>query len=141
MSKPRPPNAAGPNGLRGGIKTYNPKTITGPWLEEIGGPSGFQRGFTSPDYETESQHQQLGAFKQKFPDFGNELPDDRILKRPTSPFKYEGPKATDPWTSNTKLMGLSSTLRKVRVVTLRIFSKLILFNRTLMRKILSIPQC
>jgi hypothetical protein len=114
MSKPRPPNAAGPNGLRGGIKTYNPKTITGAWLEEIGGPAGFRRGFTSPDYETEAQHQQLGGFKQKFADFGGELPDDKQLKRPSSPFKYDFPTSEDPWKTNTQMMLASSTRRSVR---------------------------
>mmetsp|Transcript_26199 Transcript_26199/g.28575 ORF Transcript_26199/g.28575 Transcript_26199/m.28575 type:complete len:377 (+) Transcript_26199:59-1189(+) len=114
MSKPRPPNAAGPNGLRGGIKSFKAKTLTGPWLEELGGTAGFKRGFTSADYETEAQHQQLGAFKQSFPDFGCDLPEDYQIKRSTSPFKYEAGTTTrssdiSPWLTNTKLMGLSVT--------------------------------
>ena len=121
MSKPRPPNAAGPNGLRGGLKSYKPKTLTGPWLEELGGTAGFKRGFTTVDYETEVQHQQLGAFKQTLPDFGRELPDDVQLMRSTSPFRYDPGstfKATDPspWLSSTKLMGLSVTNRQVRQI-------------------------
>jgi hypothetical protein len=112
--KPRPPNAAGPNGLRGGIKQFQPKTITGPWLEELGGPAGYKRGFTNADYETEAQHQQLGAFKQKFPDFGAGLPDEIQLNRPTSPFKYENTKyEVSPWLTNSMLMGLNTTSRKV----------------------------
>jgi hypothetical protein len=121
MSKPRPPNASGPNGLRGGIKTFAPKTITGPWLEELGGSAGYKRGFTSVDYITEAQHQQLSGYKQKIPDFGNELPDDIQIKRPNSPFKYDPAhsfKSTDisPWLTSTKLMGLSTSAKKVTLL-------------------------
>jgi hypothetical protein len=121
-SKPRPPNASGPNGLRGGIKTFAPKTITGPWLEELGGSAGYKRGFTSADYITEAQHQQLSGYKQKIPDFGNELPDDIQIRRPNSPFKYDPAhsfKSTDvsPWLTSTKLMGLSTSAKKVMCST------------------------
>jgi hypothetical protein len=61
----RPPNGPGPNGLRGGRNVYNSKTAVGPWLESVGGPSGYDRGFTTEAFQTEAQHQQLGAFKQK----------------------------------------------------------------------------
>eukprot|EP01031_Cornospumella_fuschlensis_P029745 gene29745-35918_t len=104
--RPRPPNAAGPNGLRGGIKTYTPKTITGPWLDALGGAAGYKRGFTTADYETEAQHQQKGALLNNEPEFGAGLPDEIQLNRPDSPFKYTVSKNNNEnvWATNTKLM-------------------------------------
>ncbi len=116
-SKPRPANAAGPNGLRGGIKMYSTKTITGPWLEELGGPAGFKRGFTTVDYETECQHQQLGATLKPQPFYGSGLPDDRLIGRATSPFKYEETGANprdaepSPWLTSSQLMTRSILVR------------------------------
>lgn len=103
--KLRPANAAGPNGLRGGIKTYTAKTITGPWLDELGGTAGYKRGFTNSDYETEAQHAQLGAIRTRAPEFGAELPDDIQLNRPSSPFRYQaGGKKENYWATNTQMM-------------------------------------
>lgn len=110
-SKPRPPNAAGSNGLRGGIKQYTPKTITGPWLEEIGGPSGFKRGFSSADYETEAQHAQKGVLAIKVGEYGAGLPGDKQLTLPTSPFHYET-SSKDHFVTNAQLMGMSISLKK-----------------------------
>jgi hypothetical protein len=56
----RPPNGPGSNGLRGGRNVYSPKVAVGPWLETVGGPSGFHRGFTTQDFQTEAQCQQAG---------------------------------------------------------------------------------
>ncbi|RYH04824.1 hypothetical protein EON65_46390 [archaeon] len=104
--RPRPPNAAGQNGLRGGIKTFAPKTITGPWLDALGGTAGYKRGFTTSEYETEAQHQQKGALLQNEPEFGAGLPDELQLTRPDSPFKYTVSKYNNEnvWATNTKLM-------------------------------------
>jgi len=111
MSKPRPANGTGPNGLRGGIKTYNSKTITGPWLEEIGGPAGFKRGFSSAEYETEAQHAQKGIMTTKPPEYGAALPDDKQLRVPVSPFRYDS-NSKEQFVTNTRLMGMSVTLKK-----------------------------
>ena len=60
--KQRPPNAPGPNGLRGGQNAYpSGKTALGGWIEDQGGPGGFKRGFSSEEFITECQHQQMGA--------------------------------------------------------------------------------
>jgi hypothetical protein len=110
MSKPRPLNASGPNGLRGGKKTYIPKTIVGRWQEEFGGPAGYKRGFTSPEFQTECQHQQLGANFRPPRIYGPELPNEYDEPLPRTPFQYVT-KAKEnepsPWLSNTQLMGLS----------------------------------
>lgn len=107
--KPRPPNASGPNGLRGGIKQYVPKTITGRWLEEFGGPSGYRRGFTTVEYETEGQHQQTGARFRPSKEFGPELPDEYTTKPPSSPFKYENANSSssEMWMTTTREQGMS----------------------------------
>lgn len=107
--KPRPPNASGPNGLRGGIKQYVPKTITGRWLEEFGGPSGYRRGFTTVEYETEGQHQQTGARFRPSKEFGPELPDEFTTKPPSSPFKYEtaNSSSSEMWMTTTREQGMS----------------------------------
>lgn len=102
-SKPRPPNASGPNGLRGGIKQFSNKTATGPWLENYGGAQGYKRGFSSADYQTEAQYAQLGATLKTTGYYGAELPD--TLEKSLNPFKYEGTQGPDAWKSNTALMG------------------------------------
>lgn len=94
-SKPRPDNGPGANGLRGGINTYSVKTIDGNWLEEYGGPSGYKRGFTSADFQTEAQHAQLGVTLKSAPEFGAEIP------MPNS----EGPTdVPDRWTTTSMIM-------------------------------------
>ena len=64
MSKPRtrPSNGPGANGLRGGANVYSNKTAIGTWMESYGGPGGYQRGFSTVDFITEGQHQQLGVY-------------------------------------------------------------------------------
>lgn len=112
-SKPRPANAAGPNGLRGGIKMYSTKTITGPWLDELGGPAGYKRGFTTVDYQTECQHQQLGATLKQQPLYGAGLPDENVIGRATSPFSYEQTNSgtSSPWLTSSQLMTRSILVR------------------------------
>lgn len=124
--KPRPPNAAGPNGLRGGIKTYTPKTITGPWFDALGGAAGYKRGFTTYEYETEAQHQQLGATLAKAPEFGAGLPDEIQLNRPSSPFKYDnkGVDTSKLWATNSMLM--SEAVISQPKVKLRISARMVL---------------
>lgn len=105
-AKPRPANGPGSNGLRGGIKTFVPKTITGHWLEEFGGPSGYKRGFTTVEYETEGQHQQKGALFRLPREFGPELPDENTENLPSSPFQYTNNKSPtdDPWLTTSQRM-------------------------------------
>ena len=67
-------NGPGSNGLRGGIKEYNPKTATGQWMENYGGPIGYKRGFTSSDFITEAQHAQLGANPKPLTIYGAGIP-------------------------------------------------------------------
>jgi hypothetical protein len=101
--KPRPVNAAGTNGLRGGIKMYSAKVVTGPWLDTLGGTAGYKRGFTTVDYQTEAQHQQLGVTLIPSPLFGAELPDDVQINRPLSPFKNIS-RGNEKWCTSTKEM-------------------------------------
>ena len=106
-SKPRPPNAPGSNGLRGGIKQYSLKTTTGQWLEGYGGPSGYQRGFTTVDFETEAQHAQIGATLRKAPEFGAALPNPNALytnsPRCADSFSTVGKEKLD-WKTSTIIM-------------------------------------
>jgi hypothetical protein len=92
-------NGPGSNGLRGGIKQYSAKTTTGPWMDTYGGPSGYKRGFTSSDFQTEAQHAQLGAIGKPRGEFGAEIPfaDTRDDKG-----NEHGASGTETWMSNTK---------------------------------------
>jgi len=73
--KIRPPNGPGANGLRGGSNVYSTKTAIGTWMEEYGGPGGYKRGFTTPEFITEAQQQQSGYLKKATnPGFGEPLP-------------------------------------------------------------------
>ena len=67
-------NGPGTNGLRGGVKEYNPKTATGAWMETYGGPLGYKRGFTNSEFETEAQHAQLGALPKPLGFYGAGIP-------------------------------------------------------------------
>ena len=69
-NKGRPNDGPGANGLRGGKKVYADKTAIGHWMEEYGGPQGYQRGFHSIDFQTEAQHAQSGATCKIAPEFG-----------------------------------------------------------------------
>jgi hypothetical protein len=92
-------NGPGSNGLRGGIKQYSAKTTTGPWMDTYKGPSGYKRGFTSSDFQTEAQHAQLGAIGKPRGEFGAEIPfaDTRDDKG-----NEHGASGTETWMSNTK---------------------------------------
>ena len=105
--KPRPENAPGPNGLRGGIKTYSLKTINGNWLEDNGGPTSFKRGFTTTDFQTEAQHAQLGIILKPAPIFGAEL----IINKPSVA------STDDLWKTTTQLMSSNKIATKAIKVT------------------------
>jgi hypothetical protein len=74
--KQRPPNGPGANGLRGGTNVYSSKTVVGRWMDDVGGPAAFKRGFTTKNFETEAQHQQLGATLRPPTYYGADLPVD-----------------------------------------------------------------
>ena len=92
-------NGPGANGLRGGIKSYSPKTTTGPWLDTYGGPMGYKRGFTTSDFQTEAQHAQLGVARKPTGEFGAGIavPESRDARG--NDLKAVG---TENWQSNTK---------------------------------------
>jgi hypothetical protein len=71
--KQRPVNGPGANGLRGGTNLYSTKTTIARWLDDVGGPSAFKRGFNTPEFETEAQHQQCGATLKAPSYYGSEL--------------------------------------------------------------------
>jgi hypothetical protein len=50
----RPPDGPGANGLRGGKNVYSPKVCIGGFVEDIGGPSNYKKGFTNEDFFTEN---------------------------------------------------------------------------------------
>jgi hypothetical protein len=75
VKKQRPLNGPGSNGLRGGTRIYtNGKTAVGGWLDHVGGPSGYRRGFTTLDFETETQKQQQDVLTRRPPYYGAPLP-------------------------------------------------------------------
>jgi hypothetical protein len=78
--KDRPQNGPGANSLRGGLRKYNTKTILSNWQEDVGGPQGYKTGFTTEEYISESQLQQLGD--RKIPLFGSALPDVETILHP-----------------------------------------------------------
>lgn len=87
--KERPRDGPGANGLRGGRNVYlSGKTAIGVWLDEKGGPSGYKRGFTTNDFQTEGQLQQIG-YLEKQPrsllEFGAELPPPDLVHRKVRP--------------------------------------------------------
>ena len=106
-NKARPANGPGANGLRGGRNVYpSGRTAIGVWLDEKGGPSGYKRGFTTPEFITEGQLQQMGATLQKPAEFGSQLPPPEHFDRKApcagdlfDP-KYSGLLERD-WTTNT----------------------------------------
>lgn len=114
-AKLRPANGPGANGLRGGRNVYpSGRTAIGVWLDEKGGPSGYKRGFTRPEYLTEGQLQQMGATLEKQPEFGAQLPPPQHFDRkpPCSGDmfdpKYTGLKERD-WMTNTQRQYESGT--------------------------------
>jgi hypothetical protein len=43
-------------------------------MDDLGGPAGYKRGFTTGEFETEAQHAQIGASMTMAPEFGAGLP-------------------------------------------------------------------
>jgi hypothetical protein len=115
--KARPTDGPGANHLRGGAKLFSNKTALGGWIENCGGSQGFQRGFTTENFITESQHQQNGI--RKIPMFGAGLPKDSVVEYPTQTTDIFQPR-TGPspkeWESTTR--SLQNSLYKPKVWTI-----------------------
>jgi hypothetical protein len=91
--KPRPPNGPGSNGLRGGQNSFpSGKTAIGGWMDEVGGPQGYKRGFTTRDFETEAQLQQIGASMQRAAFYGAPLPESVYEATPSVADNFNNPK-------------------------------------------------
>jgi hypothetical protein len=82
--KARPVNGPGNNGLRGGTKLYSTKTFQGNFIDDVGGPEGFKRGFHNEDYMTEQQNQQMGRTLKFDRLYGADLPLESKLKPRTT---------------------------------------------------------
>ncbi len=118
----RPPNGPGNNGLRGGPKNYSNKTAVGTWLEEWGGPQFYQRGFSTEDFTTEGQHQQIGATLKEPAYYGAGLPNYERFKNPvknSDVFSPSNGPGSNTWISNTKDMAIQ--MFKVKLIFLIIF--------------------
>ena len=113
----RPPNAPGPNGLRGGRNVYSLKTAVGNWIEDTGGSNYYKRGFSSDAFETECQHQQKGRSAQKAGQFGAGLPDSFVRPRDTVDiFNPPAGPQDDSWETNTQNMLKNAGTRVVSYV-------------------------
>jgi len=95
------------NIMKGGTRNnFSDKSLIGNWVENTGGPHGFQRGFTNDEYMTEAQSLQLG--NKTIREFGAELPSaqsiiisqrkDREIYHPSN-----GPQS-DSWKTTTQSM-------------------------------------
>lgn len=103
--KPRPADGPGANGLRGGKNIYSSKTVIGNWLDEIGGPSFYKRGFSTEDFRTEQQMQQLGATLKPPQYYGAGIPHPNTVRlEPATTFDVfcPGGKSASTWTTNSK---------------------------------------
>lgn len=113
--KLRPANGPGANGLRGGRNVYpSGKTAVGVWLDEKGGPSGYKRGFTTQEFITEGQLQQMGATLERPPEFGAALPPvEHLGRKPPKAGDLFDPKYSGllqrEWTTNTMRQYASGT--------------------------------
>ena len=103
------------------------KTALGNWIEDYGGAQGYRRGFSSEEFITEAQNQQMGVTLKPPPLYGAGLQDkNRILKGPrtsTEIFNPEnGPQASE-WTTCTHLQMRARELNFVSLVDTCFFYK------------------
>ena len=76
----------GANHLRGGGGVYSNKTAVGTWMEGVGGPSGYSRGYTTDEFLTEAQVAQMQG--KKMPKYGAGLPPARIALSDRTPTEF-----------------------------------------------------
>lgn len=121
--KVRPPNGPGSNGMRGGLRIYSNKTTVGPWLDDLGGPGGYKRGFTTKEFETEAQHAQIGSNLARAPEFGAGLPPRETVGRPAASTAdlFKGSGAAD-FTTTTRLQQTAINNEKVHTTGTSNFS-------------------
>jgi len=84
--KNRPTNGPGANHLRGGAGVYSSKTAVGTWMESVGGPGGYCRGYTTDEFLTEAQIQQMQG--KKVPKYGAALPPPHIALNDRTPTEF-----------------------------------------------------
>jgi hypothetical protein len=102
----RPQDGPGANTLRGGLKSFATKTQLYNWLEDAGGPDGYRPGFTTEEYLSEAQRQQLGG--RQIPLFGSGLPGTDVILHPREakdifqPSYGPGPKSWETCTQSTQ---------------------------------------
>lgn len=73
--------------MRGGAGVYSAKTAVGTWMEGVGGPSGYSRGYTTDEFLTEAQIQQMQG-KKRIPKYGAALPPPRIALSDRTPTEF-----------------------------------------------------
>jgi hypothetical protein len=72
--------------LRGGAGVYSTKTAVGTWMEGVGGPVGYSRGYTTDEFLTEAQIQQMQGKKPA--KFGAALPPPHIALSDRTPTEF-----------------------------------------------------
>ena len=73
------------------------------WVEANGGPANTKRGFTTEDFISESQIQQMSVSGRP-PVFGADLPDDIIVVRPKDVFYPSSGPSSKTWATATQSM-------------------------------------
>lgn len=103
--KPRPNDGPGANGLRGGKNVYSSKTAINSWLEEHAALStGYRRGFTTPEFETEAQHAQLGVIAKPIPKFGSAVIAPARKANTKDSYQSVDANPNETWKSNYNIM-------------------------------------
>lgn len=72
--------------MRGGCGGYSAKTAVGSWMEGVGGPSGYSRGFTTDEFMTEAQVAQMQG--KKMSKYGAGLPPPHIALSDRTPTEF-----------------------------------------------------
>lgn len=84
--KNRPINGPGANHLRGGVGIYSTKTAVGSWMDNVGGSSGYTRGFTTNEFLTEAQIAQMQG--KRVLKYGAALPPPSIALNDVTPTEF-----------------------------------------------------
>ena len=114
--KSRPQNGPGANHIRGGKREYSDKTTIGPWVESTGGPMHYKRGFTTEEFLTEAQRQQMGVAKLR--PYGAALPNEFEIMRANNVNNTDvfhppnGPNAIS-WQTSIQAMNSTQNMRQV----------------------------
>ncbi len=111
--KPRPNDGPGANGLRGGKNVYSSKTAINSWLDEHAATTGYRRGFTTSDFETEAQHAQLGVVTKPVARFGSGIvaPPSKVSTKDS--YKSADANLEETWKTNYHVMNEEFLKHKV----------------------------